>query len=181
MDQYRFLYQEFASALRDRVAQDTVAFITVARLGQGDDSWPEALGYPPDVILPKSVQAGIMRLQAVATQGKVKEPPRPRVRQLRLRNALAATAVRLDAPAYRLEAACVLLALGDLHGMALRRRGWRIVGGEWVLSDVALAGGAKTFLSPGGADLLLDLGDRVTRAVESGAIAVGPDGLACRA
>ncbi len=49
-----------------------------------------------------------------------------------------------DIPADRLEAACNLLALG-LHGLVLRCRVWRIVGPEWVLSDAALAGGAKTF------------------------------------
>ena len=169
MDQYRLLYASIVHAWRAGVALSAVFFVTLARLDKGDNFWPAAIGYPPDVALPNSVQDAISKLQAKATN-KEKESSNRNLRQLRLMSAS-------DAPERRLMDACHLLTLGDLHGMALRRQVWRIEGAKWVLSDEALSAAEEQVLPAEEVDRQLGLGGQVTRGVESGDIAVGPDGI----
>ncbi len=73
IDQYRLHCQALVAAQRDEAAQHTVLFVTMARLGKSD-FWPAGAGDRPDVALPKSVQAEIMRLQgadrATTTEGE---------------------------------------------------------------------------------------------------------------
>ncbi len=157
--QYRLVDGHEVQRWRDECAHSAVLFVARARLGTGELNWRDVAGYPPDAPLPAALEAAISGLQRDATADN------EWIRELRF--------VDLRSVANgRFTAAVVMLVLGDLHGVRLRRHLWRIQGTRWVLSQRARDAGQREGLSTvKEADEFLGLGDRVTQAVLAGDIA----------
>ncbi len=159
MKQYRMVDGHEVQRWRDECAHSAVLFVARARLGTGELNWRDVAGYPPDAPLPAALEAAISELQGLATANN------DWIQELRFVDPRWVANRRLTA-------AVVMLVLGDLHGVRLRRHLWRIQGSRWVLSKRARDAGEREGLpTVKDADEFLGLGDRVTQAMLDGDIA----------
>lgn len=168
MDQYHLVFELRVSGWRDECAQLAVFCVALARMGSGTDAtWRLAIAYPPDALLPKPICGAIRRLQVAATS-------------------TATTGKQLGRLPFvtpgefaeeRFNAAVGMLALGDLHGIALRKHVWRLEGTRWVLSEAARDfGERRCFSTAEEADRIMCAGNLVTEAFRSGQLSELPSG-----